>query len=130
MFYAVNKANTSDSQKIQAYQLWNLTKQLKSGELFLLRTIRQEMVFLQTQNGYREWSQFLAKKTGFTATALVDLYEKRLTDLFLLTPRTFGDGSGVNSTNGRLSDLGFALCGNIETYCIDLEAAAKRKKTT
>lgn len=127
MFYAVNKTNAADAERMQAYQLWSLTKQLKSGEIFLLRTIFQELnSLLQNDSSYLRWAQHLAKKTGFGVTALIDLYDKRLTELFLITPRQHGDGSGIYTANGRLTDLGMSLCRNIDTYHIDLEATAKR----
>ncbi len=126
MFYAVNKANATDMERIQAYQLWNLTKQLRSGEVYLLKVIRQEINHLSSTSGYQKWAEYLAQKSGFTATALIDLYEKRLTELFLLSPRQHGDQSGIISTNGRLTDLGVKLCNNIETYRIDLESAMRR----
>lgn len=129
MFYAVNKVNSTDQGKIQAYQLWKLTKQLNSGELFLLKTIKQESNFLMGFNDYRNWANHLAQKTGYLAIGLIDLYEKRLTELFLLTPRTLGDRSGITNTMGRLTDLGSKLCSNIETYKIDLDAARRICKT-
>jgi hypothetical protein len=130
MFYAVNKVNATDKERIQAYQLWNLTKQLNSGELYLLRVIKQEMNFLSGVRDYRGWASHLADKTGYTSTSLIDLHEKRLTDLFLLTPRSFGDLSGITPGNGRLTDLGLKMCSNIDTYHIDLEAARRPRKDT
>jgi hypothetical protein len=127
MFYAVNKVNSTDQEKIQAYQLWNLTKQLNSGELFLLRVIKEEMNILNGVNGYRNWANHLAQKTGYSVIGLIDLQEKRLTELFLLTPRVYDDRSGITNSMGRLTDLGWKLCNNIETYRIDLEAAHKPK---
>lgn len=126
MFYAVNKVNSTDREKIQAYQLWNLTKQLNSGELFLLKVIKKEMNLLLGIDNYRAWASHLAQATGYSVTGLIDLYEKRLTELFLLSPRVWGDGSGITNTMGRLTDLGLKLCNNIETYRIDLEAAQKQ----
>jgi hypothetical protein len=128
MFYAVNKVNSTDQEKIQAYQLWNLTKQLNSGEIFLLRVIKQEMNFLMGVNGYRGWSNHLAQKTGYLVTGLIDIQEKQLTEHFLLTPRTNADSSGITNSMGRLTDLGLKLCDNIETYRIDLESARRRKQ--
>ncbi len=126
MFYAVNKVNSTDQDKIQAYQLWSLTKQLNSGELFLLKTVKQEMNFLDGLNDYRNWASHLAQKTGYSAIGLINLHEKRLTELFLLTPRTLSDRSGITNSMGRLTDLGLKLCNNIDTYRIDLEAARKK----
>lgn len=125
MFYAVNKTNAADWERIQAYQLWNVTKQLTSGELYLLRCVKQEINFLNGASGYNGWASHMAKKTGYTAISLISLHEKRLTELFLLSPRSYGDLSGIDNTNGRLTDLGLRLCANIETYEIDLDQARR-----
>ncbi|HTU50039.1 MAG TPA: hypothetical protein VMF56_05555 [Acidobacteriaceae bacterium] len=123
MFYAVNKATAADWERIQAYQLWNLTKQLGSGELYLLKVIKENINQIPNNGGYQAWARYLSEKTGFMAQSLVDLHEKRLTELFLLTPRQYGDRSGISTQNGRLTDLGLRLCSNIETYHVDLETA-------
>ena len=70
----------------------------------------------------------IAKLTepGITVTALVEFYEKRLMELFLLTPRQQGSIGGT-IVSQRLTDLGMILCRNIETYRIDLETAKQKK---
>jgi hypothetical protein len=39
MFYSVNKVEVEDGERIAAYQLWQIAKQLTSGELFLLKVL-------------------------------------------------------------------------------------------
>jgi len=42
----------------------------------------------------------------------------------LLTPRTYPDLSGVNETDAHLTQLGIAVCQNIETYHVETFAHA------
>src|SRR5579875_1085790 len=39
MFYAANKVGAADGEQAFAYQLWQIAKKLKSGELLLLKAI-------------------------------------------------------------------------------------------
>ena len=41
IFCAVNRVGTDEKDEIVAYQLWNITKQLNSGDILLLRTFTQ-----------------------------------------------------------------------------------------
>ncbi|HEY4357572.1 MAG TPA: hypothetical protein VGN16_17605 [Acidobacteriaceae bacterium] len=118
MFLAVNRPDINDHQRILEYQLWNVTKQLNSGELLLLKHIYQDRGTLShiAQGGYYAWANALAKSTGFGVNGLVDLYQAKLVDLFLITQRQHADGSGVSTSNGRLTEFGLRLSANIETY--------------
>jgi hypothetical protein len=117
MFFAVNKVNISDGQRMAAYQLWLITKQLNSGELLLLKVVNEERTkpnpnFID----YFRWANHMAGASGNGVTGLVDLYEKRLTELCLLTARYGPDLSAITSDNARMSDLGIRVCENIKTY--------------
>jgi hypothetical protein len=130
MFYAMNKTSATDAERIQAYQLWQIAKELKSGELQLLGTIHR-LINNLAFGDYKKWAEYIALESGFGVPEMVELYEKRLLEMLLLTPRfrVSGDGpgphTGIQSNNGRLTVLGLKFCKNIETYQIDLKAADK-----
>ena len=136
-FYAVNKINQTDADQIVEYQLWQIAKELKSGDILLLRSIYVR-VNSTMGNHHRELTTNMAKMSGLVISELVERHEKHLTDSLLLTPRSrvAGDtqqgyeASGINAVNNRLTNLGVRFCRNIELYKIDLDAAARPTITT
>ncbi len=123
MFFAVNKVNASDGEQIAAYQLWQIAKTLDSGELFLLKIVHEQSSKYDSNTTYSTWESRMAKAAGHEITGLVGLHEKRLTEFGLLTPRQWGDGSGITPTMARLTALGFAFCKNIENYQIEMRTS-------
>jgi hypothetical protein len=124
MFFAVNKVGTTDGEKIKAYQLWQIAKQLNSGELMLLRTVylkrsqyASEAAHPSYVNSYSNWASYMAKIIGHDSQGLIDLHEKRPIELGLLTDR---NRSLISDQNARLSELGLAFCENIENYEIEV----------
>ena len=131
-FYAVNKTNQTDSEQIVAYQLWQIAKELKSGDVLLLRAVYGRVSQSPADRAH-EWVTRMSEISGLVIPELLKRHETRLTDLLLLTPRvkTQGDmqlgyeGSGINSQNNRLTQLGIHFCRNIETYRIEIEEARR-----
>jgi hypothetical protein len=75
MFYAVNRINANDVQRILAYQLFQIAKKLTSGELLLLKTVFEahcsgtfNSVTSQKLIG---WAQDMAGRAGHGVAALV-----------------------------------------------------------
>lgn len=127
MFFAVNKVGATEGERIMAYQLWQIAKQLGSGELLLLRTVylnRSEYVTQATHpsylGNYSNWASYMSKAVGHNSRGLIDLHEKRPTEFGLLTPRAGGDGSSIVGQNARLSEFGLLFCSNIESYEIEM----------
>ena len=127
MFFAVNKVDADDGQRIAAYQLWHIAKTLTSGELLLLKTaydLRSRML-MNNSGGtglYPDWANAMAKAIGHGLPGLVDLHEKRLSEFGLFTPRFPGVGPDrVSADKARLSDLGIRFCENIEKYQLEIE---------
>jgi hypothetical protein len=132
-FYSINKINVSDADQIVAYQLWQISKELRSGDILLLRSIYAQ-INRAPDAQYRVWATHMAKVSGLEILELLERHEKHLTDMLLMSPRyqvtgdiQHGIASGINSQNNRLSQLGFRFCKNIETYKIDLDDARKTK---
>jgi len=91
MFFAVNKVEVKDGERIAAYQLWQISKSLTSGELMLLKVVyeNQAIGFRQKTPGmgttFTEWANEISKVAGHGIRGLIDLHERRPTELGLLT---------------------------------------------
>lgn len=131
-FYAVNRITDDDRVRIVEYQLWQLTKELRSGDILVLRSLYTRLN-IAPGNHAREWAINMAQISGLDIPELLERYEKRLIDLLLMTPRfrVAGDAqtgyeeSGFNRTNNRLTQLGIRLCQNIDRFKVDLVDAKK-----
>ena len=129
-FYAVNKVGTADAEKITPFQLWQISKELRSGEIVLLKALNEHANYIGNVTG-QQWEQYVSEKSGLGITELVQLYVKRLNEsmLVILDDR---DGAtsrqhiaGVpNVPKYRITNLGRRLCQNIQSYTIDLNAAS------
>jgi hypothetical protein len=127
MFYAVNKINVSDGERIAAYQLFQIAKKLTSSQLMYLRTCYE----LYKPGHYgnsanvpeHQWFELVGKRLGHTVVGLLNLDDAALAERELLT-RRYRDSGGVNNQNARLSDLGINFCKNIETYRLETSRGA------
>jgi len=135
-FYAVNRVTAGDAQTIVEYQLWQIAKELRSGDILLLRSI-YSLVNRAPGSHYKEWVSEMARTSGLQIAELLERHEKRLVDLLLVTPRTIVpedgqlgyDHSGFDGRNNRLSLLGFRFCKNLETYQADFGAAKESQQS-
>jgi hypothetical protein len=126
-FYSVNKVNQSDAEQIVSYQLWQIAKELRSGDILLMRAM-YEAINRTPVKFHGDWAEQMVKESGLAVPELLERHEKRLTDMLLMSPRLLisgdivnGEHSSINSQNNRLTQLGYRFCKNIETYEIDLE---------
>lgn len=133
-FYAINKIGQGDADVIVEYQLWQIAKELNSGDIILLRSM-----YMHVNNRFGDtrpaWLANMTKVSGLVIPELLERHEKRLTDMLLMTGRTavgadlqHGHLSGIDVRNNRLSQLGIRFCKNIETYKIDLASATDSKQ--
>jgi hypothetical protein len=105
--------------------MWQVAKSLTSGELFLLKLVFDEQTkYNKGDNSYSGWENHMATAGGHSVKGLIGIHEKRLTDFGLLTPRLWGDLSGINPANARLTDFGLSFCTNVETYRLAMKEAA------
>jgi hypothetical protein len=124
MFFAVNKFEATEGERIKAYQLWLIAKQLNSGELLLLRTVYQKRSQYESEvknpnslKRYSTWLSFMTEAICHGSEGLIQLHEKKPTELGLLTGTVLsGTVQYVTATNARLSQLGLMFCANIECY--------------
>jgi hypothetical protein len=119
MFLAASKVGTADGEAIVAYQLFQIAKTLRSGELFLMKAS-----FSWCKSGSRnefvdpqQWFQLISETMGHNLHALIIKDETVLVDKGLLAGRT--PTNKIPTLNGRLTDLGLRFCKNVEAYNLD-----------
>ena len=126
MFYAVNKFDADDGQRVLAYQLFQISKRLSSGELLLMKTVYEAYMsgrfHTRGAESLQQWCQDMAGRIGHGLSALVMRDQLTLEQQGLITARTANaqpypePGQKVNSTNARITDLGIRFVQNLETY--------------
>ena len=122
MFLAANEINATDGDSILAYQLFQIAKNLTSGQLLLLKA---------TYNSYRgyvrgpraggtlptqDWRDMMARALGHGLAALVAQDERKLVENGLIAPWSNKDEFTVPIMDARMTDLGISFCRNLESY--------------
>jgi hypothetical protein len=117
MFYAVNKTNAADGERIAAYHLWQIAKTLSSGELLVLRTL-MEPPGAETKQGTHVFN-FVAQNVGHGIQGLVAIHYKKLDECGLVMK----DHGMITTTppKDRVTPLGKKVCENIKNYQIALQ---------
>lgn len=116
MFLAANRINATDAQSILAYQLFGIARNLSSGDLLVLRATRQ--IHGGPNDLHQNWLAKVSNELGHGLLALVAQHERVLVDKGLISA-SFDQGFKVNLQGGRLTDLGLALCRNIDQYQVE-----------
>lgn len=128
MFFAVNKVNSNDAERILNYQPFQISKRLNSGELLLLLTARamekekppaSMSSYSSGQVMAKYWAMEVAEKQGHSLTALMVKNERAVIDEGLFSSRPGGPDSRM-VYYPRVTDLGIRFCENIETYRIEV----------
>jgi hypothetical protein len=122
MFLAANEVSASDQASILAYQLFQIAKNLSSGQLLLLRAVRAG--YLDYMRGPRtggsisasQWREMMAHRLGHKLSALIIRDEHKLVEYGLIAPS--GDTNEINVPlmDARMTDLGIKFCQHIEAY--------------
>jgi hypothetical protein len=103
MFFAANKYNTTDGEKIVAYQLFQLAKDLSSNELLVLNALWRLYNEGQTMIDVHTFRALAQRLLGHSVTGLIDIGYRGLTE--------HGLASGY-----ALTDLGREFCANVQSY--------------
>src|ERR1039458_2484323 len=128
MFYAVNKINSTDAERILNYQLFQISKELTSGELLLLKAIAEFNTMHPggagpaNSNFVREVSKLL----GHNVTALIrkDI-RKLLTTSLVASGSIIGDGYRPSDPTGAsVTDFGHQFIENLKSYSAVLKKPA------
>ncbi len=126
MFLAANRVNASDGESIVAYQLFQIAKQLNSGELLLLDAVyrafkaksfsQHPILSLNVSN----WRLAMANNLGHGLSALIRQQERALTEHNLISPIVMsGQLETIVGEPSRISDLGIKFCENVERYQVE-----------
>lgn len=108
LFFAVNRITATDGERILAYQLFQIAKELNSNELLTLKACYQ----LHEEgrlSGIAELPTFwnnVSAYSGHSIVGLAQLADKVLSEQQLIQ-------------NARLTGLGLKFCENIQQYQID-----------
>jgi len=127
MFYAVNKVNAADGERIVSYQLFQIAKKLTSGELLLLRAVfdRYKAHDFSPNVGITEalvsWASKMANSLGHGLSALVLNDERALMQQGLISGYVNSnelslDQQQILQRDARLTDLGIKFCTAIQEY--------------
>jgi hypothetical protein len=130
MFLAVNRIETSDSDRILNYQLFQIAKQLTSGQLLLLKAIYDAYTANQFPKSERVtlegWAAHIAERLGHRVVALVLKDEHVLLEQGLIrgglgiAPAAYQPSQEwVDPLNARITDLGIRFCENLHKYQIE-----------
>ena len=122
MFFAANKVNATDAERIASYQLFQIAKKLNSNDLLVLARVNELRLSTSMHaNAYDEWVQLVSANSGNMLKGLIDLGEANLVQYHLLSQR-YGGGTGglyIEMANFRLTDLGIKFHESIQRYHID-----------
>lgn len=116
---AFENIQLSDRESPIPQQLMKLCRNLDSGEILVLRAAYKIAQEKETRGDISagEWLSEIANKSGLGFNSLVEVSEDRLIEKHLISPRRYGDRSGVSlGKHFRLTGLGFRLCQFIEYY--------------
>lgn len=114
--------DTLDSDRNIAHELLKKCLLLESMDILILKTCFQiinsgEKDWYTKTTSHGDWVKIIAKKLNIRYEELISLQDDKLVNLGLLTPRTYGDKSGINpSAHLRLTGLGLALCDYVSRY--------------
>ncbi|MFZ1014210.1 MAG: hypothetical protein WAN28_12780 [Terracidiphilus sp.] len=122
IFYAVNRICAEDTEEILEYQLWEITKQLKSGDILAMKTLNEKGNQIGGLHG--NWPDVVADWSGLGIADLVKLHTDHLREL-----RVVNEGSGGTGP-AQLTPLGRRICSNIQTYRVDLDSAMKKQSAS
>lgn len=118
-FYAVNKVDAGDAQRVVAYRLWQVAKRLDSGDVMLLKAMYEAAPNLDS-TPTNQWHQRAAEKSGLGIGELVGLSESHLRDLRLIK-----ETGAVGGSVSVITNLGRQIVQSIQTYKLDLERSAR-----
>lgn len=113
--------DSSEEEKVIAYQFMKLSQELNSDSLLILKAAfdisngrlnpsKSFSVENDTKSTH-SWLTSISMQLGHGIISLVELHEEQLIQLKLISPRRYGDNSGIDNTGHfRLTDLGYKLC--------------------
>jgi hypothetical protein len=108
-----------DDDKLLSIEYMKIIKNLNAGELMVLFTAYKNIGAIGSNSFWTasNWLKYIAERSLLKYPELVEVHEKRLMELHLLSDRLHSDRSGVSINDYfRLTNLGYNLCQYIERY--------------
>lgn len=126
IFLTSISVETENEDKELSYELLKICRKLTSGELLILKAAYdiangKTTVTLATKmeefSNAANWLKIISEHLGHNLPSLVEIYEKNLSELKLITDRLYSDRSGFGKSKYfRLTTLGLKLCEFIIKY--------------
>lgn len=126
IFFASVSKNVREDEEKLAYELMQICKKLSGGDLLVLKAaydvvnghLASSMPTINhLEKNANNWLNLIAQQIGHDLPSLVEVHEKNLMELKLISDRTLSDRSGIQSTQHfRLTTLGYKLCEFITKY--------------
>jgi len=121
---ATERLSSRDSVLPQQYM--RICRKLSSGEVLVLQAtfqLAKEYGESVPELGATGWLRRLAETSHLTHEELVELHEHTLMEKNLISPRRYGDRSGIVQTKHfRLTALGYELCRFMQEHLIEKDA--------
>jgi hypothetical protein len=124
MFYGVNKVNATHGQRIAAYQMFQIAKELTSGQLLYLnvcyRLYKSGNYGATSESSVQEWLDIVCRKMGHQVFGLADRHDFALAEYGLLH-RRHPESHRIAQTWAPLTILGISFCTNIDSYHVETD---------
>jgi hypothetical protein len=109
---ATEKFSNRDS--LMPYEFMKITRRLTSAQVIILSACYnfydEDQTSASNVKSYEEWNRIVLEKSELQYREILDVEEKGLVGLGLLTERVYGDGSGIHAGRFRFTTLGLHLC--------------------
>lgn len=132
ILFTASTETVSDRDSVLPQQYMRLCRLLTSGEILVLaagHNIMKDIGVDKEDSQAINWLIKVAKNSGLKHPELVELYEPNLIEKQLITPRTYGDKSGVRlGKNFRFTDLAGGIWKFIEAYDDAAEVPKEKQK--
>ena len=121
IFLVAASETISNREEILPQQFIRICKRLTSGEIVVLLTtykLAKEKNFKYNPAiSMHQWLELIANNSPLKYSELVEMHEKNLITLRLISGPAYSDGSGIQmSSQLRLTSLGIAICKYLEEY--------------
>jgi hypothetical protein len=125
MFFAVNKVTSTDAERIVNYELFQISKELTSGELILLKAIAEfNKMYPGGGPANSTFTREISRLLGHNVTALIrkDI-RKLLTTSLVASGTILSDAfSPTDPIGATVTDLGNHFIENLRSYSVEMES--------
>lgn len=114
VFLTAAKEELSDRDDVIPQMLMGIVRDLMPGEVLVLSSAykkRNDEDAIKRAQGAQGWLTEVVNGSPLKLAGIVEFYEQRLVEKYLLTGRVYADRSGIRlGEYFRLTDLGVRIC--------------------